>query len=90
MGVRYVITLAVLRKIVDTIYQMTGYSYTISLSGLFELYMIARGRHLNHKVKLSGLKCASSVQFKQGYSISGLYLIWQARPFSLPSCEGEG
>ena len=37
-----------------------SYSYTIALSGLFELYM--RGGRLNHEVKPSGLKRASSIQ----------------------------
>ena len=37
-----------------------GYSYTIALSGLFELY--TRGRHLNHEAKPSGLKRTSNVQ----------------------------
>ena len=36
--------------------------YYIALSGLFELY--TRGGHLNHVAKRSGLKRASSVQFK--------------------------
>ena len=32
---------------------MACYGYTIALSGLFELY--ARGGHLSHEAKLSGL-----------------------------------
>ena len=27
-------------RVVDTIYQIIGYSYTIALSGLFELYRL--------------------------------------------------
>ena len=54
-----------------------SYSYTIALSGLFELY--TRGRRLNHEAKLSGLKHASSVQSNKprykGYSISDLYYV---------------
>ena len=47
-----------------------SYSYTIALSGLFELY--TRGGHLNHEAKPSGLRSPNSQKGPQNHNKNGV------------------